>query len=207
MVNIYKNYFVDKQGNVYNKRQQIKPQIDKNGYLWVNLTYDGKQHNHKIHRLVAQAYIPNPDNLPQINHKNEDKTDNRVENLEWCDNYYNIHYGTALERARKTRKERGYYWVKDAIAKRKENNPNNEMWFRIAEIKKRNGTNRQEKLMIGVVQLDLNGNFIKEYESMVDAANAVGCERSNIRACCKGRQKTAKNYKWKYKNEYYDTLY
>ena len=207
MVNIYKNYFVDKQGNVYNKRQQIKPQIDKHGYLWVNLTYDGKQHNHKIHRLVAQAFIPNPDNLPQINHKNEDKTDNRVENLEWCDSYYNIHYGTTLERARKTRKERGYYWIKDAIAKRKENNPNNEMWFRIAEIKKRNGTNRQEKLMIGVVQLDLNGNFIKEYESMTDAANAVGCARSNIRDCCKGRQKTAKNYKWKYKNEYYDTFY
>lgn len=199
MVEVFKNYFVDENGNVYSNKQQLKPQVDKNGYLWVNLTYDGKQHNHKIHRLVAQAFIPNPDNLPQVNHINEDKTDNRVDNLEWCTNNYNINYGTCKERAAKTRKEKGYYWIADAIKKRKENNPNNEMWYKIAENKRKNGTNKQKSLMVAVIQMDLDGNFIKEFESVVAAANEMNCERGNIRACCKGRQKTAKNYKWKYK--------
>lgn len=197
---IIKNYYVDTFGNVYSGENKIKPQVDKNGYLWVNLTYDGKQHNHKIHRLVAQAFIPNLNNLPQVNHKDEDKTNNKVDNLEWCDGKYNINYGTAMQRAKQSRKEQGYYWMKQAIATKKKNNPNNEIWYRIAEIKKQNGTNKQPTLMIPVLQYTLDGLFIKEYCSVTDAANAVGCQRGNIRACCKGRQKTAKNYIWKYKN-------
>lgn len=197
---IIKNYYVDTFGNVYSGENKIKPQVDKDGYLWVNLTYDGKQHNHKIHRLVAQAFIPNLNNLPQVNHKDEDKTNNKVDNLEWCDGKYNINYGTAMQRAKQSRKEQGYYWMKQSIATKKKNNPNNEIWYRIAEIKKQNGTNKQPTLMIPVLQYTLDGLFIKEYCSVTDAANAVGCQRGNIRACCKGRQKTAKNYIWKYKN-------
>lgn len=67
----------------------LKPIKNTKGYLRYNLC--GK--NVSGHRLVAQKFIPNPDNLPQVNHINEIKTDNRVENLEWCTNHYNAHYG------------------------------------------------------------------------------------------------------------------
>ena len=51
-----------------------------------------------MHRLVAQAFIPNPDNLPEVNHRDEDKTNNCVENLEWCSHLYNMRFGTAIKR-------------------------------------------------------------------------------------------------------------
>lgn len=69
------------------------------GYLHVNL-HDGKKRKMKlIHRLVAQAFIPNPDILPEVNHKNELKTDNSVSNLEWCTAKYNSNYGTRTIRS------------------------------------------------------------------------------------------------------------
>ena len=70
------------------------------GYRYVTLRKDGKQYSLKVHRLVAETFIPNPDNLPEVNHKNEDKSDNSVENLEWCSTQYNHEYGTRAERAR-----------------------------------------------------------------------------------------------------------
>ena len=78
----------------------LKPQIVRGGYLAVHIriTRLGINKLAKIHRLVATAFIPNHDNLPSINHKNEVKTDNRVENLEWCTPAYNTRYGTGIER-------------------------------------------------------------------------------------------------------------
>lgn len=75
------------------KEQILKPRSDKKGYLRISLYKNNKIKNFFVHRLVAMAFIPNPDNLPQINHKNEIKTDNRVENLEWCSAYYNMNFG------------------------------------------------------------------------------------------------------------------
>ena len=74
---------------------------DKYGYLSVSLCKDGKIKHYLLHRLVAQTFIPNPDNLPQINHKDEDKTNNAASNLEWCDRKYNNNYGTRNERVAK----------------------------------------------------------------------------------------------------------
>jgi len=69
--------------------KMLRPVRYSNGYYVVNLS--GRRIG--VHRLVGLAFIPNPDGLPQINHKNEIKTDNRVENLEWCDSKYNNNYG------------------------------------------------------------------------------------------------------------------
>ena len=90
-------------GIQWTKERILSPGKDKDGYLQVNLHCNGKQHQRKIHRLVAQAFLPNPDNLPMVNHKDEDKTNNRVDNLEWCTAKYNSTYGTVRERAAKTR--------------------------------------------------------------------------------------------------------
>jgi hypothetical protein len=65
-----------------------------NGYSYVNINVDGKRGTRLVHRLVAEAFIPNPDNLPQVNHKDENIENNCVENLEWCTAKYNANYGT-----------------------------------------------------------------------------------------------------------------
>ena len=80
------------------KKKVLKPGVRKNGYLYVNLCKNGVVKKYTIHRLVALAFIPNPLNLPQVNHLNEDKTDNRSENLEWCDSKYNSNFGTRIKR-------------------------------------------------------------------------------------------------------------
>lgn len=70
------------------------------GYYIVSLSKKGKTTKKYIHRLIAEAFIPNPNNYPCINHKNENKLDNRIANLEWCTDSYNINYGTRNTKAR-----------------------------------------------------------------------------------------------------------
>lgn len=80
------------------KGSMLKTEKNINGYLRIQLWKSSEVKKVSIHRLVAQAFIPNPNNLPQVNHKDEDKTNNHVENLEWCDGKYNTNYGTAIQR-------------------------------------------------------------------------------------------------------------
>lgn len=76
----------------------LVPEHTLNGYYRVTLCKDRKEKRYMIHRLVAQAFVPNPSSLTQVNHKDEDKVNNYFENLEWCDQSYNNSYGTRLQR-------------------------------------------------------------------------------------------------------------
>lgn len=83
-------YKVDKEGNVYNpKGVKIVASKHKRGYMYIKVNIGGTIKTTKVHRLVAMTYIPNPDNLPQVNHIDGDKGNNNVENLEWAENLYN----------------------------------------------------------------------------------------------------------------------
>lgn len=124
----YEGYYsVDNLGNVYSedrtiivmidgKRQekhikgkQMIPQTGTTGYEKVMLCKNGGYKMARVHRLVAEAFIPNPNNLPMVNHKDENKLNNCVDNLEWCDNSYNVRYNGASKRAGD--KKRGRRWT------------------------------------------------------------------------------------------------
>ena len=98
-------YQISNKGRVkslhYGKEKILSGTPIKGGYLFINLSKNGKTKPFYIHRLVAQAFLPNPDNLPDVNHKDEDKTNNYVENLEWCSRKYNINYGNRNEITKK----------------------------------------------------------------------------------------------------------
>lgn len=177
----YSNYQVSNFGKVkslnYNrtlKENILKLSTKKTGYQQVSLNKNGKQYFKSVHRLVAQAFIPNPDNLPQVNHKNEIKTDNRAENLEWCTAKYNRNYGTSIERA------------KPKISKANKG----KHYSPTTEFKKGDNTK-------SVKCIELN----KIFKSIVDASRELNISASNITNVCKHKihNKTAGGYHFEYK--------
>ena len=98
-------YAITSCGKVWSHRNKkfLKSCKQSTEYLAVTLCKDGTQKSYKIHRLVAEAYLPNPNNLPQVNHKDENKTHNYINNLEWCDSTYNVNYGTRNKRVGRAR--------------------------------------------------------------------------------------------------------
>ena len=111
------SYQVSNKGNVRSVERRnsrgyrlagriLKPGHDNDGYLHVVLCKNGKRKTTTVHRLVAEAFIPNPESLPQVNHIDEVKDNNNVENLEWCDSKYNNNHGTMIERAAQARSKK-----------------------------------------------------------------------------------------------------
>ena len=139
-------YAITTEGDVYSYKSKrfLKPKTRGKGYLTVSLYKDNEREDYYVHKLVAQAYLPNPENLPQVDHIDNDKTHNYVNNLQWITNRDNV----------------------------------------------RKGRNKP------ILQYDLDGNFIREWECAADVGKEV---KSNISSCAKGNRKTAYGFIWKYK--------
>lgn len=107
-------YLISDTGKVFSARtNKILKTGYRVGYEYVELNINGVATKHYIHRLVAEAFIPNPHGYDVVNHKDENPANNNVDNLEWCTHKYNINYGTCIERRVKNRpkKESGdYFW-------------------------------------------------------------------------------------------------
>ena len=143
------------QRRYVSRERVLKQHKSLHGYLQIGLKTEGSRKLGLVHRLVAEAFIPNAENRREVNHINGIKTDNRVENLEWNTSHQNkVHaYANGLMK---------------------------------------HSTRR-------VVQIDLRGNAIKEWESIKDAGLGTGAEVRNIGACCRGERKSAGGYIWRYK--------
>lgn len=151
-----------------------KPAKERCGYLFIALSKNNIKKQYKVHRLVAQAFIDNPNNYPIINHKDEDKTNNKVENLEWCDHKYNSNYGTAIQRRLLSEK---------LNPKRKE------------IIDKRRKSNTNHPNMSKPVLCVETG---KIFPSTHQIQRELGFASSNISSVCLGKYKQAYGYMWRY---------
>lgn len=166
-------YQVNNFGQVRSvKRNIILKGWSVKGYICVPLNKNGKQEDARVHRLVARAFIPNPDNYFCVDHINGNRTDNRANNLRWCTTKQNN--GFAMARRNKS------------ISKQGENNP----FYGVF------GADHCSSKK--VQQLTLDGSIIKEWSSAAEASRELGIQFSNISRCCHGRSKSAGGFIWKF---------
>ena len=156
----------------------MSQRINTSGYKIVVLCKDGVKRVKIVHRLVAYAFIPNLNNFPEVNHKNEIKTDNRAENLEWCTKIYNQNYGTKKIRTQITRKKLNSEW--NALMK-----------------KNKNHSYGAEKPVLCYLK---DGTFVNRFRSLSVAAQSIGDCTSHIADCCNGRRKSVRGYNWRHED-------
>lgn len=218
----YPDYMVSNMGRIksldkyvnssYGSKQLRKERIlnfdkTKFGYLRIKLWQNGEGRKFYVHRLVASAFLKNNNNLPYINHKDENKENNHVDNLEWVTQKENINYGTRNERV--SEKMKG------------ENNPMYGKHFHLTEEHKRNigKGNKGKKVSeetkqkiseakkgkplynkrVPILQYTLDGNFVRDWESIKQASEELNLQYSNIGACCREKRKQCGGFIWKYK--------
>lgn len=196
------------------------PTLNHSGYLRLSLCKGGVQYPTTVHRLIAKTWLENPKNFSEVNHKNENKTDNRVSNLEWCSRDYNISYGTARKRAgvANGRPVIQYTLGGDKIqefysgyeAQRRlgvlEQNINlcclgkrqQAGGFRWKYADDRTPFQEYRPNKSPVLQKK-NGKIIGEFTSITEAYEKTGI--NNIGACCRGIINKAGGYQWEYLNE------
>lgn len=160
------------------KGVMMKLQVNKKGYYGVILHKDGRHYSKIVHRLVAEAFIPNPYNLPQVNHIDTNKKNNSVKNLEWITNEDNMRHAV----------EHGCF--DNTTQKQIEHALENQRM--IAERRKK-----------AVVQL-LDGECINIFESIAEANEHMGLDsrQGHISSCCRGKRNSCCGYQWMYLEDY-----
>lgn len=160
----------------FDKEKVLQQGKNTNGYLYVVLYKEGKVKNFLVHRLVASAFIDNPNNYPCINHKDENPSNNCVDNLEWCDQKYNVNFGTGIQR-------------------RVANTD-----YKTLTIKRVASTDYKaiaEKLSRQVYQYSQDGELVAIWGSTMECGRN-GFFQSHVASCCRGERKTHKGFKWSY---------
>ena len=170
-------YQVSSLGNVksfYNGERILSPGMNSRGYLTVRLYKLQSHKTHTVHSLVAQAFLPNPSNLPCVNHIDEDKTNNKVENLEWVTYSQNNSWGKRPEVMRQ--KLIGNTFSKKGAAERKR----------------------------AVIQFSTEGKYLATFDSACAASlalNGTPVGNQHIIECCQRKRQTAYGYMWKYEDK------
>lgn len=155
----------------------ISPSYSSSGYLQIHLCKNGIQKTYQIHRIVAAHFLENENNLPEVNHKDEVKTNNRAENLEYCTRIYNVRYGTAIQRMAEAHNY-------------KESAKKSAMHHDYKEVAR-----KQSK---PVLQLDKNGTLIKRWDSLRQVSRVLGYSCGNISSACNGKIKSVYGCKWQF---------
>lgn len=185
----FDNYQISNLGRVKNIKfdRYVKPLVGNRGYVHVNLYKDGKIKRLSLHRLIAIAFIPNPENKPCIDHINTDRSDNRIDNLRWATQKENHNNPLSLMNHSKAAKGR-------TVSEEQKKNQSEKMKGRYK------GNKWGSKK---IIQLTLDGNFVREWESIKDAADSLGVSSSAIWNCLnnKCQVKSIKGFKWEYKKE------
>ena len=171
-------YSINSLGEIFSFKKAktciMKPYTGNHGYSVVVLS-NKKQKQALVHRLVAEAFIPNSENKPCVNHKNGVRTDNRVENLEWM-SYSENHIHSFRELGRKGGRL-GKPGIKSQLGK----------------------LGKDHQRSRPVIQLSMSGEFICEFNDILEAKRSTGVNNTNISTVCKGKRSHAGGFKWKYK--------